>query len=94
MALGAFRDCLKFLAQGGAVRRDEVAQAKLNICAVLSKTGRHRKAKEFAQQAVKDLHGSKDSNLLDVAYYNLGVENEYLHRYSNAQKAFTRSALG
>ena len=44
LALVAFQDCLRHLGRGDvSQRREEVAQAKLNICAVLSKGGRHRK---------------------------------------------------
>jgi len=67
-----------------------VAQTKLNICAVLSSLGKHELSKDFALGAIQNLKEAKEgtSEILDQAYYNLGVELEHLKDYEGARSVF------
>jgi hypothetical protein len=79
-----------------------VAETKVNICVVLSLLKKHELARDFAKEAINNLHESMEgthdspdliSSELDRAYYNLGVELEHLQLYAEAENAFAKSRL-
>jgi hypothetical protein len=74
-----------------------IAQLKINLCAVLSHAGKHELARDFAKGAIENVENdeseSPKDDLLTTAYYNLGVEYEYLHDLSAAKDCFKKSKL-
>lgn len=82
------------------------AGTHLNLCAILSQLGRHREAMEHAQCALELLNygkgetepaekdsGGAQTSITAIAYYNLGVEQEYLKQVPQAVKSY-KSAVG
>jgi len=79
----------------------------LNICAVLSQTGRHSEALDHAQTALIllqeelylfGLEGSTDEDrskrfgVLSIAYHNVAVEQEYLGRVEDCLMSYSKAA--
>jgi tetratricopeptide (TPR) repeat protein len=70
-------------------------ECRLNLCVALSMLGRHRQAKQICEVVLRELsEAGEQSALLDQAYYNLGVENEYIGDFAGSAAAFAKSALG
>ena len=84
----------------------QVASTQLNVCAILSGLNKHEDAASVAETAVSNLleavkaarlkiEDSKKSESLEstlsVAYYNLGVELEFLGKEEYAVKAWKRA---
>ncbi|KAH9187783.1 hypothetical protein AeNC1_010242 [Aphanomyces euteiches] len=81
------------------------ADTHLNLCAVYSTMGKHTQAIEHVQSALsllqeelfsagndlKPLDINKDRvSVLCIAYHNLGVEQEYLHQYSDSVASYQK----
>jgi tetratricopeptide (TPR) repeat protein len=80
---------------------EKAADTRLNLCAVLSQLGRHGEALEHAQSALIQLQEellpipeSESEQRLDrisvlcIAYYNAGVEQEFLKKLLQAHKTY------
>jgi len=79
----------------------------LNICAVLSQSGRHSQALEHAQTALillqeelylaieEEIGGPEDKakrfGVLAIAYHNVAVEQEYLGRVEDSLSSYTKA---
>jgi tetratricopeptide (TPR) repeat protein len=71
----------------------QLGSTHLNICAILSCIGSHRKAQSHAQQALLLLHEYDEYNLnhitnLVISYYNCGAELEHLAMKEDAIKHY------
>ena len=55
----------------------DCAGTLVNICTLLSSLGKHQEALVYAKQAIAKLKCSEDTTAC-LAYYNCGVEAEYL----------------
>ena len=77
---------------------DTVASTYLNLCAIYSQLGQHKKSLQSAFSALKYLKGyevenetnESITNSLLVAHYNIGVEYEYIKNYSKAIEYFQK----
>ena len=78
----------------------------LNICAVLSQLGRHVEALRHCESALRMIqkelfqdrrpgealppHKADRIAVLAIIYHNLGVENEYLKRWTECLNSYTQ----
>eukprot|EP00941_MAST-03F_sp_MAST-3F-sp1_P002773 g2773.t1 len=82
---------------------EKAADTHLNVCACLSQLGRHGEALEHAQEALIQLQeellpitpDTADEkadriSVLCIAYYNCGVEQEFLKKLLQAHKTYVR----
>jgi tetratricopeptide (TPR) repeat protein len=75
-----------------------IASTNLNLCAIYSQLGKHKKALKSAFCALKYLKGYENEGNLDeniinsivVAYYNTGVEFEYINKYNKALEYYEK----
>ena len=74
------------------------ASTHINICVILSQMSRHTHALEHVKSAIgllefadENISNGDSSDLLTIAYFNKGVELEYLHLDSEALRAYGRA---
>ena len=75
-----------------------IAATNLNICAIYSQLNKHKLAMKSALSAIKYLKGYENDdeisenviNSIVVANYNIGVEFEYLKKFSKAVEFYTK----
>lgn len=80
---------------------DTKSLTALNLCAIFSAKKQHLQAKKQALKAIDSLrhdiamkgNGIKGErlDLLQIAYYNLGCEQEYLAEYASSLKSYTHA---
>ena len=99
--IGKARIAENYLIKALEIQCDQ-SNTHLNLCAVLSELGKHDEALLHAMQAVVILQNNiismnknpevqVDPSVMGIAYFNLGVELEYLKKYEDAMSYYKRA---
>lgn len=106
--VGKFHGALSYLRRALKMEVDlntpevTLAGTHLNICAILSKLGKHDKAVQHAMSALELMNqlmsvveaeemSKEDYAVLAIAYHNVALEREFLHQDERAATAFKQA---